>query len=79
MNNAAATGGQQSQRSNGAELLRSFISKGADGDLERAGLILGRERQELQQMLNGEMEVDEDLEMKIRGISQERGLGIDGK
>ena len=79
MDNAAATGGQQAQQANGAELLRSFISKGADGDLERAGLILGRERQELQQMLNGEIEVDEDLEMKIRGISQERGLGIEGK
>lgn len=79
MNNAAATGGQHPQNENGAELLRSFISKGADGDLGHAGLILGREAQELQQMLNGEMEVDEDLEMKMRGISQERGLGIADK
>jgi hypothetical protein len=78
MNNAAAAGGQQSQQTNGAELLRSFISSGANGDLERAGLILGRETSELQQMINGEMEVDDDLEMKIRGISQERGLGIEG-
>jgi hypothetical protein len=78
MNNTAATGGQQAEQKNGVELLRSFLSSGANGDLERAGLILGRDTQELQQMLNGEMEVDEDLEMKIRGISQERGLDANG-
>ncbi len=76
MNNAAATGGQQAEQMNEVELLRSFIEEGATGDLERAGLILGRDTQELKQILNGEMEVDEDLTMKIRGIAQERGLEL---
>jgi len=76
MNNAAAAGEQQGNRSNGTETLRIFCDQAAKGDLERAGLILGRDREELRQMLDGQMEVDEDLEMKMHGIAQERGFDI---
>jgi hypothetical protein len=75
MNNSAA-GGQQAKGSSGSETIRLFCDHAANGDLERAGVILGREREELRQMLDGQMEVDEDLEMKMHGIAQERGFDI---
>lgn len=76
MNNSAVMGEKQSDNSGDTQLLRDFCDEAGKGDLERAGLILGREAKELQQMLAGELPVDEDLVMKIRGIAQERGMAI---
>jgi hypothetical protein len=58
------------------ELLRQFIDNGFDSDTEQAALVLGRTSEELESMLNGEMVVDDDLEMKIRGIADERGIEV---
>ncbi len=58
------------------ELLRRFCDAGFNGSLAEAALVLGRETDELQQMLDGEMPVDEDLVMKIQGIAEERGIEI---
>lgn len=58
------------------ELLRAFCDNGFDGDLERAGLALGRPAPELQEMLDSGLEIDDDLVMKLRGISQERGFAV---
>lgn len=76
MNNSSAAGEQQAKRANGAETLRLFCDRAADGDLERAAVILGRDKGELRQMLDGQMEVDDDLDMKMHGIAQERGFDI---
>jgi len=58
------------------ELLRQFIDSGFDSDTEQAALVLGRTSEELESILNGEMVVDDDLEMKIRGIADERGIEV---
>ena len=76
MNNSSAAGERQAKPANGTETLRLFCDLAADGDLERGAVILGREKEELRQMLDGQMEVDDDLEMKMHGIAQERGFDI---
>lgn len=60
----------------GTELLKRFIDNGFDSDTDKAALALGRTSEELRDMLEGKMVVDEDLEMKIRGIADERGFEI---
>jgi hypothetical protein len=58
------------------EILRTFIDNGFESDTGQAALVLGRTPEELESMLNGEMVVDDDLEMKIRGIADERGIQL---
>ena len=60
----------------GRNLLSAFCENGFEWDLSAVSLVLGREQPELQQMLDGELEVDDDLEMKIRGIANERGIEL---
>lgn len=77
MNNSTAAGEKRTDSSNDTAILRSFCAQVGKDDLERAALILGRERAELESMLAGELEVDEDLVMKMRGIAQERGFEVE--
>ena len=58
------------------ELLRHFIDNGFESDIGKAAIVLGRTPEELESMLNGEMVVDDDLEMKIRGIADERDIEL---
>jgi hypothetical protein len=58
------------------ELLRAFCDKGFDGDLERAAVALGRPAPALIEMMDGQDEIDDDLVMKLRGISNERGIAV---
>lgn len=60
----------------GKELLERFCKAGFDSDLRAAALALGREKSELEEMLSGEVTVDEDLVMKMRGIAQERNFDL---
>ena len=66
---------QSDERSN-VELLKRFIDNGFSSDLNEAALVLGRTKEELQDMLDGKMVVDDDLEMKIRGIADERSIDV---
>jgi plasmid maintenance system antidote protein VapI len=65
---------QSEKQSDGAELLKRYCQEGFGSNTGKAALTLGREPEEIEQMLNGEIPVDDDLEIKIRGIAQERGL-----
>jgi hypothetical protein len=58
--------------------LKSFCDNGFDGSRSEAALVLGREAEELEKMLDGQMPIDEDLEMKINGIAEERNIPLDG-
>lgn len=49
---------------------------GLGGSHEETALILGRTSDEIQAILDGEENVDEDLEMKIRGIAEERKINL---
>jgi hypothetical protein len=58
------------------ELLRAFCDKGFDGDVERAAVALGRPASSLNEFMDGQEEIDDDLVMKLRGISSERGIAV---
>ena len=58
-------------------LLANFCRDGFKDDLDEAGLVLGRPREELEDHIYGDKDIDDDLIMKIRGIAQERGLEIE--
>ena len=59
------------------ELLENFCRDGFENDLNEAALALGRPREELEDFLSGDEEIDDDLVMKIRGIAQERNIEIE--
>jgi len=58
------------------ELLRAFCDKGFDGDVDRAAVALGRPASALRELMDGQHEIDDDLVMKLRGISNERGIAV---
>ena len=58
------------------QMLKAFCENGFDGSIEAAALALGREDDEIQEMLQGDEQVDEDLVMKLRGIAYQRDIDI---
>ena len=58
------------------DTLRSFCAVGFRSDIDATALVLGRPPAEIRKMLDGEMAVDDNLDMKIRGIAQERNFKI---
>lgn len=52
--------------------LRDLQETVFNGDLARTALALGRTEDEVAAMLSGEEAIDEDLEMKINGLAEER-------
>ena len=58
------------------QMLQSFIDKGFDGDEARAALVLGRSVSEIRDMINGDIAIDDDMAMKVRGIADERGIKL---
>lgn len=69
-----ATGRDQK---NNLSLLRYFLESGFDGNVEETALVLGRTADEIEGIMNGDEPLDEDLEMKIKGIAQERDIDIE--
>ena len=59
------------------KILENFCANGFEDDLGEAALVLGRTREELTAILEGDEEIDDDLIMKIRGIAQEREIEIE--
>ena len=58
------------------ECLERLHDRGFGGDTFMLSLALGREEEQIRTMLAGDEEIDEDLDMKIRGIAQERGIDL---
>jgi hypothetical protein len=52
------------------------LHTGLGSGVEETALILGRTPDEIQAILDGEENVDEDLEVKIRGIAEERKINL---
>jgi hypothetical protein len=57
---------------NALELLERLKSEVFDGSNEQLALALGRTTEEVKAWFNGDEEIDEDGEMKIHGLVQER-------
>ena len=62
--------------SDGVSELKALRDNGFGGDMSAAALALGRNEELLTDMLNGNVEIDEDLIMKIHGLAEERGIDL---
>lgn len=58
-------------------LLENTYAKGFESDVKKLSLALGRSVEELNRMLSGDEQIDDDLVMKIRGIALNRGIDIE--
>jgi hypothetical protein len=58
------------------ECLETLHNNGFDGDVAKTALALGRDDSEIQDMLSGDVPVDSDLDMKVHGLAQERGIEL---
>jgi len=67
---------EETGRSEGVDLLKDFIAVGFRSDIKAASLVLGYDEEILRSMLSGDTPVDDDIEMKMRGIAQERNFRI---
>jgi hypothetical protein len=54
------------------ELLKRLKSEAFTDSVGETALVLGRPQSEVDDWLSGAEQIDEDAEMKIRGIAQER-------
>lgn len=70
MNQSAET--KKSESSENLELLEKLKSQVFDGSDEDLALALGRPVEEVKAWFGGDEEIDEDAEMKIHGLVQER-------
>lgn len=52
--------------------IRQFCDRHFGGDVSGAAVALGRTDEEINEMVSGQGEIDDDLMMKLRGIDQER-------
>ncbi|HSU25830.1 MAG TPA: hypothetical protein VLI65_07610 [Pyrinomonadaceae bacterium] len=67
---------QETSQADAQEMLKAFCRNGFEGDEEKAGLVLGRPASEIRDMVAGDVDIDDDLVMKMRGIAKERGFQL---
>ncbi len=77
MTTKAAANGRKAGNSGPRELLSLFCQNKCDGNLEQAGLVLGREPGVLAEMMAGGRDIDDDLVSKVRGITDERNISVE--
>ena len=68
--------GQATDQSGAQAALRAFRDNGFGGDDQQAAKVLGRPASEIRDMVSGDLEIDDDLTMKVRGIADERGIDL---
>lgn len=59
------------------DLLGQFVSDTSGNDLQKAALVLGRDAESLENMLEGEEMIDDDLVMKVKALIEQRGGSSD--
>ena len=59
------------------EMLENLLENGFSSDVEKLALALGRDSDQIEDILDGEEIVDDDLAMKIRGIAQQKDIEIE--
>ena len=58
------------------ECLEALCNNGFERDVAKTALALGRGDAEIEDMLSGDVPVDSDLDMKVHGLAQERGIEL---
>ena len=62
----------ETENGDALELLEQLKSEVFDDSDEKLALALGRTTEEVEAWLDGDEEIDEDAEMKIHGLAEER-------
>ena len=58
-------------------MLTTLRDQGFDGDNQKLAIALGRSEEQVQNMISGAEQIDDDIVMKARGISLNRGIEIE--
>jgi len=58
-------------------MLTTLRDQGFDGDNQNLAIALGRSEEQVQNMISGAETIDDDIVMKTRGISLNRGIEIE--
>ena len=58
-------------------MLTTLRDQGFDGDNQKLAIALGRSDEQVQNMISGAETIDDDIVMKARGISLNRGIEIE--
>jgi hypothetical protein len=58
-------------------MLTTLRDQGFDGDNQKLAIALGRSEEQVQNMISGAETIDDDIVMKARGISLNRGIEIE--
>ena len=58
-------------------MLTTLRDQGFDGDNQKLAIALGRSEEQVQKMISGAETIDDDVVMKARGISLNRGIEIE--
>lgn len=58
-------------------MLTTLRDQGFDGDNQKLAIALGRSEEQVQNMISGAEPIDDDIVMKARGISLNRGIEIE--
>ena len=58
-------------------MLTTLRDQGFDGDNQKLAIALGRSEEQVQKMISGAETIDDDIVMKARGISLNRGIEIE--
>ena len=67
---------QGTDQSEARRMLNALCDNGFEGDMDAAGVVLGRTSGDLREMAAGDVEIDDDLAMKIRAVARERGIEL---
>jgi hypothetical protein len=62
--------------SNTDNQLTQLCMRAFSGDTGLTALALGRETHQIEEMMAGRDEIDEDLDMKIKGVAEERNIDL---
>lgn len=66
----------QATQTESQNIIRELRDKGFDSSDEQLALALGRPADEIEAMVNGSEDPDEDAVIKARGIAEERGIEL---
>lgn len=77
MNDKNIVDAQGTTQEQAREMLSELRHKQFSDNTNKLALALGRDIDEIDELLDGEEIIDDDLAMKIRGLAQQRGANID--
>ncbi len=77
MNDKNIVDAQGTNQEQAREMLSELRHKQFSDNTDELALALGRDIDEIDELLDGEDVIDDDLAMKIRGLAQQRGTEIE--